>query len=55
MGFKYKNEIRMFEASCEDLNQLRLRLACRVSFKDISDFYEPIRQLGRGGSSQVFK
>ncbi|CAD8140070.1 unnamed protein product [Paramecium pentaurelia] len=54
MGFEYKEEVKYFDGNCEEFKQLKRLLRNRVMYKDVSDFYLPMKQLGRGGSSRVY-
>ncbi|CAD8053629.1 unnamed protein product [Paramecium sonneborni] len=54
MGFESKEEMKYFDGSCEEFKQLKRLLRNRVMYKDVSDFYLPMKQLGRGGSSRVY-
>ncbi|CAK85433.1 unnamed protein product (macronuclear) [Paramecium tetraurelia] len=53
-GFESKDEVKYFDGNCEDFKQLKRLLRNRVMYRDVSDFYLPIKQLGRGGSSRVY-
>lgn len=52
-GFTFKGKLKHFNAASSDLQKLRQALKARIMFRDISDFYQPLSMLGRGGSSKV--
>ncbi|CAK69342.1 unnamed protein product (macronuclear) [Paramecium tetraurelia] len=54
-GFLYKEHFKYFYANPNIILQLKELLACKVMFKEISEFYQPISMLGRGGSSKVYQ
>ncbi|CAD8140394.1 unnamed protein product [Paramecium pentaurelia] len=45
-GFLYKEQFKYFYANPNIILQLKELLACKVMFKEISDFYYPISMLG---------
>ncbi|CAK59826.1 unnamed protein product (macronuclear) [Paramecium tetraurelia] len=53
-GFEYKGSVKYFVAKDEELRKLKSHLRNRVMFKDVSDFYQPMKLLGKGGSSKVY-
>ncbi|CAD8057228.1 unnamed protein product [Paramecium sonneborni] len=53
-GFLYKEQFKYFYANPNIILQLKELMACKTMFKEISDFYQPISMLGRGGSSKVY-
>ncbi|CAD8113947.1 unnamed protein product [Paramecium sonneborni] len=53
-GFEYKGSVKYFVGKDEELRKLKSHLRNRVMFKDVSDFYQPLKLLGKGGSSKVY-
>ncbi|CAD8142012.1 unnamed protein product [Paramecium pentaurelia] len=54
VGFEYKGEVKYFNGDNEGLQQLKTLLRNKVIYRNVSDYYLPIKQLGRGGSSRVY-
>ncbi|CAD8144871.1 unnamed protein product [Paramecium octaurelia] len=54
IGLEYKGEVKYFNGDCEGLKQLKMLLRNKVMYRNVSDFYIPVKQLGRGGSSRVY-
>ncbi|CAD8059761.1 unnamed protein product [Paramecium sonneborni] len=54
IGLEYKGEVKYFNGESEGLRQLNILLKNKVMYRNVSDFYTPVKQLGRGGSSKVY-
>ncbi|CAD8157722.1 unnamed protein product [Paramecium octaurelia] len=54
-GFKYKKNVKYFDASPEHLMKFRQAISCLVGFHSIDDHYKIDRMIGRGSFSQVHK
>ncbi|CAD8144768.1 unnamed protein product [Paramecium pentaurelia] len=54
IGLEYKGEVKYFNGDCEGLKKLKILLRNKVIYRNVNDFYIPIKQLGRGGSSRVY-
>ena len=50
---EYKGEVKYFNGDSEGLRQLKKLLRNKVMYRNVSDFYTAINQLGKGGSSRV--
>jgi hypothetical protein len=46
-GFKW------FHAECEDLEKLRVFIRGKIMLNDFLQFYQPVSQIGEGGSAFV--
>lgn len=53
-GIDYKNRVKFFLAADSDLRTIRSLLRNQIMFRDVSDFYQPIKMLGKGGTSKVY-
>ncbi|CAK88031.1 unnamed protein product (macronuclear) [Paramecium tetraurelia] len=54
VGLEYKGEVKYFNGDNEGLKQLKILLRNKVMYRNVSDYYQLIKQLGRGGSSRVY-
>ncbi|CAD8076412.1 unnamed protein product [Paramecium sonneborni] len=53
-GFQYKGKIKYFYGQSTDLYKLKDCMQGQIMYKEISDFYQPLSLLGKGGSAKVY-
>ncbi|CAD8118684.1 unnamed protein product [Paramecium sonneborni] len=53
-GIEYKGTVKYFTAPEQELKIFKRIVKNKIMYREVSDFYQPLKLLGKGGSSKVY-